>query len=96
MLIPLSAAATAAVWEPEDQPETIGAACRQYQDPDTLDLAKKFVHPALDEGCAVCHLDCSGIQPEADAASIPEYFLKMHLFGLLPCLRSPFQTILPL
>jgi predicted CXXCH cytochrome family protein len=77
MLIPLSAAATAAVWEPEDQPETIGAACRQYQDPDTLDLAKKFVHPALDEGCAVCHLDCSGIQPEADAASIPEYFLKM-------------------
>ena len=43
MLIPLSAAATAAVWEPEDQPETIGAACRQYQDPDTLDLAKKFV-----------------------------------------------------
>jgi predicted CXXCH cytochrome family protein len=77
MLTLLSAAATAAVWEPEDLPETVGDACRQYQDQDTLDLDKKFVHPALDEGCAVCHLDCSRIQPETDAESIPEYFLNM-------------------
>jgi predicted CXXCH cytochrome family protein len=76
MLTLLSAAATAAVWEPEDPPKTMGDACRQYQDPDTLDLEKKFVHPALDEGCAVCHLDCSLLPPEADAESIPEYFLK--------------------
>ena len=78
IMILLSGAATAAIWTTEDKPEAIGDSCLRYQDPGTLDLEKKFVHPALDEGCAVCHLDCSQIQPSADAESIPKYYLKMN------------------
>jgi predicted CXXCH cytochrome family protein len=86
LLTLLAAVATAAVWEtetlpeppePPETPEIIEEVCQQYQDKDALDLDKKFVHPALDEGCAVCHIDCSQIPPEADAESIPEHFLKV-------------------
>ena len=82
MLTILSATATAAVWNAEDSLEAIGDACRRYQDPNTLDLEKKFVHPALDEGCSVCHLDCSQISPTTDAGSIPEFYLTAKEPGL--------------
>jgi predicted CXXCH cytochrome family protein len=73
----LSAAASAAVWMAEDGPDAPGDACLRYQDESTLDLEKKFVHPALDEGCTACHLDCSEFLPDVDAESMPEYFLVM-------------------
>jgi len=73
----LSAAASAAVWMSEDAPDASADACLRYQDKSTLDLEKKFVHPALDEGCTACHLDCSKLPPEADAESMPEYYLVM-------------------
>jgi predicted CXXCH cytochrome family protein len=73
----LAAAATAAGLKAEDPPETVEDACRRYDDRDTLDLDKKFVHPAIDkEGCTACHLDCSQIPPQADPESIPEFYLR--------------------
>jgi predicted CXXCH cytochrome family protein len=82
MLTLLCAAATAAVWNAEDSPKAVGDACRRYQDPGTLDLEKKFIHPALDEGCTACHLDCSQIPWTAEAGSMPEFYLKEKEPGL--------------
>jgi len=49
--------------------------CFQYQDPTTIEPLKKYVEPAMDQGCVACHLDCSQLSA-ADQENPPEYYLK--------------------
>jgi len=89
----LAVSAPASIWMAEDPlaPQAeVNAACLEYQDPDTLDLEKEFVHPALDEGCTACHTDCDTVSPasdiesdsESDSKTGSEYYLNTAQPGL--------------
>jgi predicted CXXCH cytochrome family protein len=49
--------------------------CRQYQDPKSIEPLKKFVEPAMKQGCVACHLDCDQLSP-ANQKEPPAYYLK--------------------
>ena len=60
----------------ESLQEAVGRnGCFQYQDPKTVEPLKKFVEPAMKQGCVACHLDCDQLSP-ADRENPPEYYLK--------------------
>jgi predicted CXXCH cytochrome family protein len=82
MLTLLPAAAPAALCMAQNLQNAGGDDCRRYQDPHTLDLEKKYVHPALDKGCTACHLDCDKVPPGGDRKGLPEFYLKEDEPGL--------------
>jgi predicted CXXCH cytochrome family protein len=57
------------------QDAVIKEGCSKYQDPKTIEPLKKFVEPAMKQGCVACHLDCSQLSP-ADQKEPPEFYLK--------------------
>ena len=57
------------------QEAVIKEGCSKYQDPKTIAPLKKFVEPAMEKGCATCHLNCDQLSP-ADQKQPPAYYLK--------------------
>src|SRR3974390_2667847 len=57
------------------QDSVIKDGCPKYQDPKTIEPQKKFVHKAMEKGCAACHLDCDKLSP-ANQKEPPNYYLK--------------------
>jgi predicted CXXCH cytochrome family protein len=56
------------------QEAVIKDGCSKYQDQKSIEPLKKFVEPAMKEGCVACHLDCDKLsQPtEGTAGILPE------------------------
>jgi predicted CXXCH cytochrome family protein len=57
------------------QEAVVRRGCSDYQDPKTIAPLKKFVEPAMNKGCSVCHLDCNQLSP-ANQKEPPEHYLK--------------------
>jgi predicted CXXCH cytochrome family protein len=57
------------------QEAVIKDGCSKYQDQKSIEPLKKFVEPAMKEGCVACHLDCDKLSP-ANQKEPPEYYLK--------------------
>lgn len=60
----------------QSQKETARNDCARYTDPSTLTPLKKYKHPALDQGCTVCHLDCNEISHAAGSRKLEPPYLK--------------------
>jgi predicted CXXCH cytochrome family protein len=57
------------------QEAAIKSGCSKYQDPKSIEPLKKFKEPALEKGCAACHLDCNTLS-SANLKEPPEHYLK--------------------
>jgi predicted CXXCH cytochrome family protein len=57
------------------QETVIKDGCSKYQDPKSIEPLKKFIEPAMKQGCVACHLNCDQLSP-ANQKEPPEYFLK--------------------
>ena len=57
------------------QDAVIKDGCPKYQDQKTVEPMKKFVHKAMEKGCAACHLDCNQLS-SANQKEPPDYYLK--------------------
>ena len=58
------------------QQEAVTEDCLKYQDPNSVVAGKNYKHPALDKGCATCHLDCREISPATERLQTPAHYLK--------------------
>jgi predicted CXXCH cytochrome family protein len=88
-------AGTASMQAGSLQEGIIKVGCLKYQDPKTVDLKKKFIHPAMDKGCVACHLDCSQLPP-GNRQESPDYYLKAKEPALcLECHSDPKKDLSP-
>lgn len=57
------------------QEASIKDGCFKYQDPKSIEPLKKYVEPAMKQGCTTCHIDCSKLSP-ASQKEPPDFYLK--------------------
>ena len=60
----------------------VEAVCLKCHNPVAVDLQKKFMHGALEQGCLACHLDCREITPTRNRHNVPSHYLKTEEPGL--------------
>jgi predicted CXXCH cytochrome family protein len=58
------------------QRDAVAEDCLKYQDPNSIVVRKNYKHPALEKGCATCHLDCREISSATDRLQTPAHYLK--------------------
>jgi predicted CXXCH cytochrome family protein len=95
MLILAFAGVSVKVGMVQDEKQDIMERCRIYQDPKSIEPLKKVRHPALDKGCAACHLDCSKISAIGEKQPLLPYFLKEKEPGLCLECHTPDKYDLP-
>ncbi len=77
------------------QEAVIKDGCSKYQDPKSIEPLKKYVEPAMKQGCVVCHLDCNRLSP-ANQKEPPDYYLKAKEPALcLECHASSGKDLAP-
>ena len=77
------------------QDAVIKDGCAKYQDPKSIEPLKKFIEPAMKQGCVACHLDCDKLSP-ANQKEPPEYYLKAKEPALcLECHASSGKDLAP-